>query len=296
MIDLVPNRPAWAAFCIYGPAHVEALRRLLLPALARQRVAGETPPVFLLNYLANQPLLADLFSAFQGGDLSAVRSGGRLGFGESANLLFRLVRPERGFFLINPDCIPFPGCFEQLASALEHHENAGIVEARQWPLEHPKEFDANTGETPWASCACCLLPSAPFAAIDGFDPIYFLYNEDVDLSWRLRLAGYRAIYVPEAVAAHYTGIYSYRSDRYYAEHYYSSRNFLALSYKFFGNEGERQAIALLKASRFPPSFQETIIAAYQRLKPFIHRYPGQVDSERFRITGLNLYHELRFQY
>lgn len=35
-----------------------------------------------------------------------------------------------------------------------------------------------------------------------FDEDFFAYKEDVDLSWRMRLAGWRAIYQPKAVAYH----------------------------------------------------------------------------------------------
>jgi GT2 family glycosyltransferase len=42
------------------------------------------------------------------------------------------------------------------------------------------------------------------ARIDGavLDPAFFMYCEDVDLSWRLRLLGYAIIYVPDAVVYH----------------------------------------------------------------------------------------------
>ncbi len=42
------------------------------------------------------------------------------------------------------------------------------------------------------------------AAIDGaiLDPDFFMYCEDVDLSWRLRLLGYGIVYVPSAVVYH----------------------------------------------------------------------------------------------
>lgn len=35
-----------------------------------------------------------------------------------------------------------------------------------------------------------------------FDEDFFLYKEDVDLAWRLNLAGWKTIYVPEAIAYH----------------------------------------------------------------------------------------------
>jgi len=37
---------------------------------------------------------------------------------------------------------------------------------------------------------------------DYFDSDYFAYHEDVDLAWRLRLAGYKAVYTPKAKVLH----------------------------------------------------------------------------------------------
>jgi len=44
--------------------------------------------------------------------------------------------------------------------------------------------------------------------LDGeyFDNSFFSYKEDIDLSWRLRLRGWKNFYTPEAVAYHYRGI------------------------------------------------------------------------------------------
>jgi len=38
-----------------------------------------------------------------------------------------------------------------------------------------------------------------------FDEDFFMYKEDVDLAWRLRLAGWKAVYNPDAVAYHGRG-------------------------------------------------------------------------------------------
>lgn len=40
-----------------------------------------------------------------------------------------------------------------------------------------------------------------------FDEDFFSYREDVDLAWRLQTIGWRARYVPSAVAYHFRGIY-----------------------------------------------------------------------------------------
>ena len=41
-----------------------------------------------------------------------------------------------------------------------------------------------------------------FIECGGFDEDYFAYLEDVDLGWRLRIMGYRILYVPESIAFH----------------------------------------------------------------------------------------------
>ena len=51
--------------------------------------------------------------------------------------------------------------------------------------------------------AAAALKTAAVPAVGGFDYYYFLYYEDTDLSWRLRLAGYRILHVPSAVVRHH---------------------------------------------------------------------------------------------
>jgi GT2 family glycosyltransferase len=54
------------------------------------------------------------------------------------------------------------------------------------------------------------------AVVGGFDPLYFPgYYEDVDLCWRVRQAGWKVWYEPEAVAYHYEGGSFGRSAGYY---------------------------------------------------------------------------------
>src|SRR5690606_9101389 len=42
-------------------------------------------------------------------------------------------------------------------------------------------------------------------SVGAFDEDYFMYCEDVDLSWRIKQAGYQNIYYPEATLIHYKG-------------------------------------------------------------------------------------------
>ena len=78
-----------------------------------------------------------------------------------------------------------------------------MVEAKQLPIEHPKDYDRATGETSWAATACALLPADLLERLGGFDAeTFFLYCDDVDLSWRVRLAGRTVVYQPSASVFH----------------------------------------------------------------------------------------------
>ncbi len=56
------------------------------------------------------------------------------------------------------------------------------------------------------SAACLLVRRAAFTGVGGFDERFFLYAEDVDLCLRLRRAGWRLLYVPEAEVRHLRGV------------------------------------------------------------------------------------------
>lgn len=53
-------------------------------------------------------------------------------------------------------------------------------------------------------CGCSMLLSkAALDEVGAFDPDYFMYFEDTELSWRLREAGYRLRYQPASVLRHF---------------------------------------------------------------------------------------------
>jgi GT2 family glycosyltransferase len=53
--------------------------------------------------------------------------------------------------------------------------------------------------------AVLLLPREAFEMVGGFDPGFFLFNEEIDLCLRLRRAGWTVAFVPEAVFVHTGG-------------------------------------------------------------------------------------------
>ena len=52
------------------------------------------------------------------------------------------------------------------------------------------------------SGACMLVRTEAFVCVNGFDPQFFTYGEDLDLAYRIKQAGWRALFVPSAVVQH----------------------------------------------------------------------------------------------
>lgn len=74
------------------------------------------------------------------------------------------------------------------------------------PAELSTGLDAASAPAPASvfggSTGCCCVKSSALRAVGGFEPAYFAYLDDVDLAWRLQRSGYRAVYVPHAIAWH----------------------------------------------------------------------------------------------
>jgi GT2 family glycosyltransferase len=103
--------------------------------------------------------------------------------------------------VINPDTVAEPLLVSRLVERFAAPQ-VGIVEARQLPVEHPKDY-AEDGRTGWASMACALLRASAVREVGLFDAdTFFLHGDDVDLSWRMRLAGWEVVHQPTARVFH----------------------------------------------------------------------------------------------
>jgi N-acetylglucosaminyl-diphospho-decaprenol L-rhamnosyltransferase len=96
-----------------------------------------------------------------------------------------------------------------------------------------RQLDADPSvarDVDWLSGCVLALRREAFDAVDGFDPAYFLYVEDVDLAVRLRDAGWRLRFDPAASVVHRVGASTRRHraralvhharglDRFYGRH------------------------------------------------------------------------------
>lgn len=74
-----------------------------------------------------------------------------------------------------------------------------------------QELEKDTGqyndikEIFWATGACMFIKSDVFKSLGGFDEDYFAHQEEVDLCWRAKNAGYRIFYIGTCEVFHLGG-------------------------------------------------------------------------------------------
>lgn len=137
-------------------------------------------------------------------EVEVVETAKNLGFAGGHNVGFLHGRSDF-YFVVNLDTEIEPDTLNKLMRTMAGDPKVGIAEARQSPHEHPKYFDAVNGETSWCSGACMMIRAEALREIGGgFDDQFFMYAEDVDLSWRMWLHGWKCVYVRDALIQHYT--------------------------------------------------------------------------------------------
>jgi GT2 family glycosyltransferase len=172
------------------------------------RLAAEIAPVPLMV------LRNDVNRGFAGGVNRGIRHA--LDSGASAVALF------------NNDAVADAGWLSALAAVLDADPDVAIATGRLlmrdglsvdstgdfysiWGLAFPRDRDRpaepvrESGDVFAASGGASLYRLSLFADIGVFDEEFFAYFEDVDLSFRARLAGYRISYCADAVAFHDQG-------------------------------------------------------------------------------------------
>ncbi len=196
-----------------------------------------------------------------------LRTGGNLGYGAAANAGVQVLDPAIEWVVVaNPDLVFGVGAIDALLEAAARHPDAGALgplivtpdgnvypSARHlpsigagvghallgwwWPTNPwTRTYRQDAGEpvertAGWLSGSCLLLRRKAFSAIDGFDPGYFMYFEDVDLGDRLAKAGWSSWYCPSAVAVHRGGHATERAPAVMSTaHHRSAYRYLARRY------------------------------------------------------------------
>jgi len=159
---------------------------------------------------------------------SLIQSETNQGFAAANNLAAADADTPYLVFL-NPDAFPEPNWLAALIAVAEKYPQAAAIGSTQRRADHPGIYDGTgdvlhasgiayrssygksrqapppLGESFSACAAAMLVRREAFETVGGFDDRYFCYFEDVDLCFRLRLAGWRILQSPDAIVAHVGG-------------------------------------------------------------------------------------------
>ena len=210
-----------------------------LSSLGRRR--GEVPYEIVVVDNASQDGTAEVVEqAFP--DARLCRLPENVGFGRAVNRAARLTSAEY-LLLLNPDAEPVGRVVDELVRFARANPGHGLYAGRtlrpdgtddgysvwglptmwsmvcfatglsaalpraSWanPEGLPRRDRARAGTVPAVSGALLLIERTAFERLGGFDPRYFLYSEDIDLSHRAAAAGLRPMLCPDAHAVHQVG-------------------------------------------------------------------------------------------
>jgi lipopolysaccharide biosynthesis protein/GT2 family glycosyltransferase len=205
-------------------------------------------------------------------ELRRVASTGNVGFGAGHNAVMRdaFASGAEVYVATNPDGMFHPFCIRDVLRLLDNVDDCALVEAAQFPVDHPKVFDERTLRSPWASGACLAIPRKIYEQVGGFDETFFMYCEDVDLSWRVRAHGFDVITCPTAMFVHQVTNRTTGPDK--LRMTYEAGILLARKWK--SRRFERWATRELAALGFaPPAKQPTTVPdAWRAVADFEHRF------------------------
>ncbi len=158
------------------------------------------------------------------------------GFAKGYNEALKQVQAEY-YVMLNSDVEVLPGWLQPMIELLEKDDNiaacqpkllsyanknffeyaggaGGWLDKYGYPFAKGRIFDIteeNKGQYDqsepifWASGAALFIRSAVFHQVKGFDEYFFAHQEEIDLCWRIQLAGYKIYSCPASVVYHVGG-------------------------------------------------------------------------------------------
>ena len=208
--------------------------------------------------------------------IKIIENGENLGFGSAINRGLGLAKGDYLLFL-NSDLKLHSKCVGELAKVLENDSNVGgtipkILHIDQQNIINSLGVLINyTGiaypnllgqkdpgyQEPFES-ACggiFMLKREVYETVGGFDEDLFLYHEDHDLSWRIRLAGWHLKVIPQAIMYHH-----YKFNKGILKYYSSEKNRLHILLKNM----EVKTLALISPALIIVEFAQWFHAAINK--------------------------------
>jgi len=237
-----------------------------------------------------------------------------VGFAAANNQALSLIESPY-ILLLNPDTVVKPGALNELKEYLERNPQVGAAGARMlnpdgslqvscyvaptlfreflrlvhldrfWPgasyqMDHwditlPREVEIIQG-------ACMMMRKKALDQVGLFDERFFIYTEEVDLCYRLRQAGWKLHWVPQAEVIHYEGQSTSQLAPEMFIHLYQSK------LKFFRKHQGKSAAWIYKFILFVISIPRVMLMpiSWLRTSPEQHRFRDLSSNYLRLLTSL----------
>ena len=244
--------------------------------------------VILVNNASKDGSIEFAQANFRLSNLTIIRNRKNLGFAEGNNIGARSANGKYVVFL-NNDTEVEQEWLKELVEAMQSDETIGAAQSkllsfdhktidstgdfinsfgrgwmRGWGEEDKLQYDQKT-EIFSARGARMIVRKQILHEVDYFDSAFFMLCEDIDLCWRIRLKGYKVMYVPKSVVYHFGSGTSKDDFSKEESNYYEIRNRIFMLIKNYDmrnllTNGVRNLLA------------ESILFALAFLSPSIKKY------------------------
>ncbi len=220
-----------------------------------------------------QDALAEITHCKKSFEIHLMVNSENLGFGAGMNKALNWLesnQPHQYYLLINNDAQSTPGMVQTLLQSMRRNNKimatSPVMDTGNRKVEYNwyQRFSGLMfshyviGSFPFIS-GCCLLVDQKIIGNSLFDEDFFMYGEDVELSWRLHLSGYKIACVPQATVRHEVIGSSHQGEYFYE--YHIVRGHILLAQKlarrawqiplfYFGRMATIPLRAVLRAFRF----------------------------------------------
>ncbi|MDO4997664.1 MAG: glycosyltransferase family 2 protein [Neisseria sp.] len=215
--------------------NTESFIQKLLTSLQKQTLNTADFEIIIVNNVQNHRLnemleTGDFNRYFH---LSVYDSGDNLGFGKAMNLAARHATGEH-LLLMNPDILMLQDNYlEQLLHHAGQHLNYGVISTQilddnQHDVSTYYSYEFNNtlgydGEICWFQGSLLLIRGEVYKLLDGFDPDFFMYCEDVDLCLRIKKLGLPLIKIDDLKVYHFGGASEPNHDYHYYHRHITSQ-------------------------------------------------------------------------
>ncbi|WP_270546432.1 glycosyltransferase family 2 protein [Butyricimonas paravirosa] len=170
--------------------------------------------------------------------VTILNSGENVGFGRANNIGIKEAQ-GRNVFLLNPDTILLNNAIKILSDFLDSHDEVAVCGGNLYNVDkepthsflrylpsvfgeldqltgyklskwcYGKSFEFNHNNRPlhvgYITGADMMIKKIVLDEVGCFDPDFFMYFEETELTYRIRKAGYKIMSVPEACIVHLEG-------------------------------------------------------------------------------------------